>query len=148
MRIWFSAASALRAVACVSIASMLVLAGCSKADESKGAAPSGNPAPAAAAPSVPAPEAPPPPPTADASAWTPAALDELMAPIALYPEPVLAQVLAASTNSQEVLDAGNWLLDNQSLKGDELTKAATDAGFTPSVQALVHFPTVVDMMCR
>ena len=57
-------------------------------------------------------------------------------------------MLSASTNAQEVLDAGNWLLDHQDLKGDDLTKAAADAGFTPSVQALVHFPTVVDMMCR
>ena len=72
-------------------------------------------------------------------AWTPAALDELLAPIALYPDAILAQVLAASTNAQEVLDAGNWLLENQSLKDDALTKAAADAGFSPSVQALVHF---------
>ena len=95
-----------------------------------------------------APTAPPPPPTAEASAWTPAALDELLAPIALYPEPVLAQVLTASTNSQEVLDAGNWLIDNEALKGDALTKAASEKGFSPAVQALVQFPTVVDMMCR
>ena len=61
---------------------------------------------------------------------------------------MLAQVLSASTNAQEVLDAGNWLLDNQSLQGDALTKAAADADFSPNVQALVHFPTVVDMMCR
>ena len=72
----------------------------------------------------------------------------MLAPIALYPEPVLAQVLTASTNAQEVLDAGNWLIDNESLKGDALTKAAADEGFSPTVQALVHFPTVVDMMCR
>ncbi len=124
------------------------LAGCSKADETAkvantAAAPAAAP-PAAAA----APEAPPPPPTEDATSWTPAALDELLAPIALYPDAVLAQVLSASTNAQEVLDAGNWLLDNQSLTGDALTKAAADADFAPNVQALVHFPTVVDMMCR
>ena len=72
----------------------------------------------------------------------------MLAPVALYPDAVLAQVLSASTNAQEVLDAGNWLLDNQSLQGDALTKAAADADFSPNVQALVHFPTVVDMMCR
>jgi hypothetical protein len=136
------------------------LSGCSKADENVAAAPPATAAaPTTAAPAagpvgVPitapekAPTAPPPPPTAEASAWTPAALDELLAPIALYPEPVLAQVLAASTNSQEVLDAGNWLIDNETLKGDALTKAASEKGFSPAVQALVQFPTVVDMMCR
>jgi hypothetical protein len=135
------------------VACTLVLPGCSKADETKASA---APAATSAAPAAesgfaapqPEPQAPPPPPTADAASWTPAALDELLAPVALYPDPVLAQVLAASTNSQEVLDAGNWLLDNQSLKGDALTKAASAAGFSPSVQALVQFPTVLDMMCR
>jgi Protein of unknown function (DUF3300) len=124
------------------------LAGCSKADETAKAVNTAA-APAAAAPAaVAAPEAPPPPPTEDAASWTPAALDELLAPIALYPDAVLAQVLSASTNAQEVLDAGNWLLDNQSLQGDALTKAAADADFSPNIQALVHFPTVMDMMCR
>ena len=49
--------------------------------------------------------------------WTPEALEELLAPIALYPDPVLSQVLIASTNPQEVLDAGNWLIANESLQG-------------------------------
>ena len=125
------------------------LAGCSKADDTAKAANTANAtAPAAAPAAAAAPEAPPPPPTEDAASWTPAALDELLAPVALYPDAVLAQVLSASTNAQEVLDAGNWLLDNQSLQGDALTKAAADADFSPNVQALVHFPTVVDMMCR
>jgi len=130
------------------VASAIASPGCSKADE---------PAAGAAAPAVsgPVPNGspatplePPAAPTADAASWTPVALDEILAPIALYPDPILAQVLAASTNSQEVLDAGNWLIDNQTLKGDALTKAASAAGFSPSVQALVQFPTVVDMMCR
>ncbi len=125
------------------------LSGCSKADDTaKASTAAATTATSTTAAAAPVPEAPPPPPTADAASWTPAALDELLAPVALYPDPVIAQVLAASTNAQEVLDAGNWLLDHQDLKGDDLTKAAADAGFTPSVQALVHFPTVVDMMCR
>jgi len=138
--------SALR-VACAGllVVAAVALAGCSKADDAKKAAESIVPAAEAA---TPPPEAPPPPPTAAAAAWTPSALDELLAPVALYPDPILAQVLSASTNAQEVLDAGNWLLDHHTLQGDELTKAASDAGFSPSVQALVHFPTVVDMMCR
>ena len=56
--------------------------------------------------------------------WTPEAMEELLAPIALYPDPVLSQVLIASTNPQEVLDAGNWLLQNEGLKGKALDDAA------------------------
>ncbi len=79
--------------------------------------------------------------------WSPEALEELLAPIALYPDPVLSQVLIASTNPQEVLDAGNWLLSNQSLKGNALDEAALKVGFTPPIRALIQFPETVDMMC-
>jgi hypothetical protein len=79
--------------------------------------------------------------------WTPEALEDLLAPIALYPDPVLSQMLIASTNPQEVLDAGNWLLQNNSLKGKALDDAAASAGFTPPIRALVQFPETVDMMC-
>jgi hypothetical protein len=82
------------------------------------------------------------------TSWTPEALEELLAPIALYPDPVLSQVLIASTNPQEVLDAGNWLLENQSLKGKALDEAARKVGFTPPALALVQFPDTLDMMCR
>ena len=54
----------------------------------------------------------------------PEQLEALVAPIALYPDPVLSQVLIASTNPQEVLDAGNWILENQGLKGKALDDAA------------------------
>jgi hypothetical protein len=79
--------------------------------------------------------------------WSPEALEELLAPIALYPDPVLSQVLIASTNPQEVLDAGNWLLSNQSLTGKALDEAALKVGFTPPIRALIQFPETVDMMC-
>ena len=112
------------------------------------------PPPQAQAPAEPAPTAAPP---AEAPApvtaaevtktWTPEALEELLAPVALYPDPVLSQVLIASTNPQEVLDAGNWLLQNTSVKGKALDDAAASAGFTPPVRALVQFPETVDMMC-
>ncbi len=78
----------------------------------------------------------------------PTSLDDLVAPIALYPDQLLAQVLTASTNPQEVLDAGNWIIQNQHLKGDTLTNAAKTAGFGPSVQYLMSFPQVVDNMCQ
>ncbi|MGH8863375.1 MAG: DUF3300 domain-containing protein [Burkholderiales bacterium] len=87
-------------------------------------------------------------PPAEAGSWTPEALEDLLAPIALYPDPVLSQVLIASTNPQELLDAGNWLLQNEKLKGDALDQAATEIGFTPPIRALVQFPQTVDLMCR
>ena len=77
-------------------------------------------------------------------------LDELLAPIALYPDPVLAVMLQASVDPQEVMDGGNWLaLDqNQNLKEAALDQASSKAGFTPVMQALLHYPTVVDLMCQ
>ena len=88
------------------------------------------------------------PPTDVANAtWTPEALEDLLAPIALYPDPVLSQVLIASTNPQEVLDAGNWLIANEGLKGKALDDGAAQAGFTPPIRALVQFPQTIDMMC-
>jgi hypothetical protein len=74
--------------------------------------------------------------------------DDLVAPIALYPDQLLAQILTASINAQEVLDGGNWLLQNQHLKGDALSHAAKQAGFSPSMQYLMSFPQVVDNMCQ
>jgi len=78
----------------------------------------------------------------------PMSVDDLVAPIALYPDQLLAQILTASTNAQEVLDGGNWLLQNQNLKGDALTDAAKQAGFSPPMQYLMSFPQVVDNMCQ
>ena len=60
--------------------------------------------------------------------WNAEALEGLLAPIALYPDPVLSQVLIASTNPQEVLDAGNWLLQNKELKATPLDNAAAAVG--------------------
>ncbi len=78
---------------------------------------------------------------------SPEGLDHLLAPIALYPDALLMQVLAASVNSQEVLDAGNWLLDNKSLQGAQIDDAAKKLGFGAATIALLHFPDVVDLMC-
>jgi hypothetical protein len=82
------------------------------------------------------------------TSWSAEALEDLLAPIALFPDPVLSQVLMASTNPQEVLDAGNWILENQGLKGKALDDAAAAIGFTPPVRALLQFPDTLDMMCR
>jgi hypothetical protein len=82
----------------------------------------------------------------DATTWTPEGLEELLAPVALYPDAVLGQVLVSASNPQEVLDAGNWLLQNQGLQGKALDAAAQDAGFTPPVRGLLQSPETVDMM--
>jgi hypothetical protein len=108
---------------------------------SPAAAPDASPGAAALPPPVP-------PPAVTQASWAPDALEELLAPIALYPDALLGQILTASVNSQEVLDAGNWLLENQSLTGTALDMAAEQAGFGPAMRALVQFPTVVDMMCQ
>jgi len=94
-------------------------------------------------------DAPPEPaPTASAEAMAPAELDELLAPIALYPDALLAQVLAAAAYPQEVMDGANWLVDNDKLTGQARQEAAKESGFGPPMQALVMFPTVVDMMAQ
>src|SRR5215813_5504884 len=79
---------------------------------------------------------------------TPEYLDELLAPVGLYPDVVLIQILTAATNPQEVLDAGNWLIQNVNLSTDQRVEAAKQVGFGPSTLALVQFPQVVDMMCQ
>ena len=81
-----------------------------------------------------------------ATTWSPEAMEELLAPVALYPDVVLGQVLVSSTNPQEVLDAGNWLLQNQALQGNALDEAAKQVGFTPPIRGLLQSPEVVDMM--
>jgi hypothetical protein len=67
-------------------------------------------------------------------------LDSLVAPIALYPDPLLAQVLAASTHPVEIVEANRWLKANSTLKGEGLTNAAAKQPWDASVQALVAFP--------
>ena len=101
------------------------------------AAPAAAPADAAAAAQTLAPTA---------TTWSPEAMEELLAPVALFPDVVLGQVLVSSTNPQEVLDAGNWLLQNQALQGNALDEAAKQVGFTPPIRGLLQSPEVVDMM--
>jgi hypothetical protein len=71
---------------------------------------------------------------------TPDELDSLVAPIALYSDPLLAQVLAASTYPLEVVEAKRWLEANASLQGEALITAAQKNDWDPTVQALVAFP--------
>ena len=83
---------------------------------------------------------------AKAPALTPDAVDRLLAPIALYPDQLLAQMLLCATNPGRVAALAEWLASNQTLKGGDLQDAAVKSGFDPSFVALVVFPDVVDMM--
>src|SRR5438094_6853582 len=71
-------------------------------------------------------------------------LDSLVAPIALYPDPLLAQVLAASTYPLEIIQLQRWLEKNQSLKDKALSDAASKQPWDPSVQALAPLPEVAN----
>src|ERR1039457_6341571 len=73
-------------------------------------------------------------------------LDDLVAPIALYPDPLLSQVLVASTYPLEVVEAQQWLQRNGSLRGRQLTEAARQQNWDASVQAMVAFPDVLTMV--
>jgi hypothetical protein len=73
-------------------------------------------------------------------------LESLVAPIALYPDPLLAQVLAASTYPLEIVTADRWVKQNTNLQGKALVEAAAKQDWDPSVQALVVFPSVLQMM--
>jgi len=75
-------------------------------------------------------------------------LDQLLAPVALYPDALLSQVLMASTYPADVATAAQWSKANASLSGDAATKAVASEGWDPSVQSLVAFPSVMDMMGR
>jgi hypothetical protein len=73
-------------------------------------------------------------------------LDSLVAPIALYPDPLLAQCLVASTYPLDIVDAQQWLSKNSSLKGDALEKAAQQQDWDASVQALVSLPDALKVL--
>src|SRR5258708_29116051 len=79
---------------------------------------------------------------------SPHELDQLLAPVALYPDTLLAQITTASTNPQEVLDVDNWLQAHPEFSGSALTDAAEKEGFDPAFIALTNFPQVLDMMAE
>jgi hypothetical protein len=73
-------------------------------------------------------------------------LDQLLAPIALYPDSLLAQMLMSATDPVKVTELDKWLKDNSKLKGTPLQDAAVKAGFEASFVALTLFPEVVAKM--
>jgi uncharacterized membrane protein YgcG len=77
---------------------------------------------------------------------TPDQLQQLVAPIALYPDSLVAQVLAASTFPAEIVEADRWVQAHPDLKGDALGQAVDQQSWDPSVKALTAFPTVLGNM--
>jgi len=90
-----------------------------------------------------APPPPPPPPN-----YAPGELDQMVARIALYPDPLIAQILAAATFPEQIPDAARWADQHHYLTGDALAAAmqADHLPWDPSVQALLPFPSVLEMM--
>jgi hypothetical protein len=76
----------------------------------------------------------------------PEQLDQLVAPIALYPDALLAQVLIASTYPLEIVEASRWVKQNANLKDQQLDAALEKKDWDPSVEALTHFPSVLEQM--
>jgi len=77
---------------------------------------------------------------------SPNQLNDLVAPIALYPDPLLGQVLAASTYPLELMEAKQWVAANPTLQGQQLTDAARKQPWDASIQALVAFPDALNRM--
>ncbi|MDH4059559.1 MAG: DUF3300 domain-containing protein, partial [Aquincola sp.] len=73
-------------------------------------------------------------------------LDSLLAPVALYPDELLAQVLMASTYPLDVVAATRFVQANRGLKGDALAQAIEGKNWDPSVVSLTGFPQVLEMM--
>ena len=90
---------------------------------------------------VPAPAYPPPQP-----AFTQAELDQMLAPIALYPDSLLSQILMASTYPLEVVEAARWSKANPGLRGEDAVNAFASQPWDPSVKSLLAFPQILSMM--
>ncbi len=81
-------------------------------------------------------------------ALSPDQLDNLVSPVALYPDPLLGQLLAASTYPLELVEAQQWLEQNRNLQGRALVDAARQQDWDPSVQVLVAFPDAIALLNR
>src|SRR5271154_5111814 len=77
-----------------------------------------------------------------------AQLQALVAPIALYPDALVAQILSASTYPDQVAIAAYWLEQNSNKTGKDLMKAVNQQTWDPSVKALTQFPSVLDNMSK
>jgi hypothetical protein len=73
-------------------------------------------------------------------------LDQMLAPIALYPDSLIAQILMASTYPLEIVQAERWVEQNKMLTGDALSDALKEKSWDPSIKSLCHFPDVLFSM--
>ncbi len=89
---------------------------------------------------------PPPASTATAVPVPSGQLDQLVAPIALYPDALVAQILAASADPSEVVEADRWMQQHPGLKGSDLAREVDKQPWDPSVKALTQFPAVLANM--
>jgi hypothetical protein len=83
---------------------------------------------------------------APAPSLSPQQLDTLVAPVALYPDRLLGQILPASTYPLEIAEASQWVQHNSNLQGSQLVEAARQQNWDPSVQAMVVFPDVLNRL--
>ena len=83
-----------------------------------------------------------------AAVFSPQQLDQMLAPIALYPDPLLTELLMAATFPQQIIDAEQWLQDpnNAALTGEALVAALQPLAWDPSVKSLAAFPQIIGMM--
>jgi hypothetical protein len=88
------------------------------------------------------------PPPGSYNPLPPDQLDQLVAPIALYPDSLVAQILAASTYPNQVADADHFVQSNQGASPDQLGQMADGMNWDPSVKALVAFPSVLSNLDR
>ena len=102
----------------------------------------------AQAPAQPAPQTAPGGEEKPAEKLPPDKLDALVAPIALYPDPLLSQALMASTYPLEIVQAQQWLAKNSKLKGDELEKAVKAQDWEPAVQSTVMVPDLLKRLAE
>ena len=133
--------------AAVMISTTPLVTGCSRGDEPQSA-----PSVAAAQeqPTV-VPTPTPPPPANEEPGPAPGAasdeeLQELVSPIALYPDVLVAQILAGSTYPTQVVEADRWLKQNSNLTGDALAAQVNQQPWDPSIKSLTQFPSVLDTM--
>jgi hypothetical protein len=77
---------------------------------------------------------------------TPDQLKQLVAPIAVYPDALVAQILAASTYPDQIVEADRWIQAHSDLKGEQLGQAVDKETWDPSVKALTEFPSVLANM--
>jgi hypothetical protein len=83
---------------------------------------------------------------ADSKTFKPEELDQMLAPIALYPDSLLSQILMAAGYPLEIVEAARWSKANPSLKGDGAVQAVKDQGWDTSVKSLAAFPDVLKQL--